>query len=110
MKMVDKGFHHAIQKTELMFCLIPSSNHSIVVAADDAVISWGPSPTYGELAYGEGESKSSTTAKKVRPLDNIYVHHLTCGMGHSLFIARDDTEEQRAEIAKIPVYTPGPGN
>jgi len=25
------------------------SNKSIVVAADDSLVSWGPSPTYGEL-------------------------------------------------------------
>ena len=25
------------------------SNKSIVIAADDSVVSWGPSPTYGEL-------------------------------------------------------------
>eukprot|EP00057_Strongylocentrotus_purpuratus_P026982 XP_011681456.1 PREDICTED: protein RCC2 homolog [Strongylocentrotus purpuratus] len=86
---------------------IGCSNHSIVVAADDAIISWGPSPTYGELAYGEADSKSSTVAKKARPLDNIYVHHLTCGAGHSLFIARDDTEKDKEELEKLPVFTPG---
>ena len=26
-----------------------SSNRSIVIAADDSLVSWGPSPTYGEL-------------------------------------------------------------
>ncbi|XP_071496577.1 protein RCC2 homolog, partial [Diadema antillarum] len=81
------------------------SNHSIVVAADDCVISWGPSPTYGELAYGEADSKSSTVPKKARPLENVYIHHLTCGMGHSLFIARDDTEEDKEILNKIPVFT-----
>ena len=25
------------------------SNRSIVIAADDSLVSWGPSPTYGEL-------------------------------------------------------------
>ena len=33
----------------------------------------GASPTYGELGYGEGESKSSTTEKKVEYLDSADV-------------------------------------
>jgi len=28
-------------------------NRSIVAAADESVIAWGPSPTFGELGYGE---------------------------------------------------------
>ncbi|XP_041479939.1 protein RCC2 homolog [Lytechinus variegatus] len=102
--MYPKPVHDLIGwKVRSMGC----SNHSIVIAADDDVISWGPFPTYGELAYGEGDPRSSTTAKRSRPLENIYIHHLTCGSGHSLFIARDETETDKEELAKLPVFTPG---
>ncbi|GBN14918.1 Protein RCC2 [Araneus ventricosus] len=82
------------------------SNCSIVCVADESVISWGPSPTYGELGYGESRPKSSTTPQEVKPLDGIHVHNVACGYGHTLFIARDDTEEERNKINQLPEYTP----
>lgn len=44
---------------------LAAGNTSIIVAADDTVIAWGASPTYGELGFGEF-TKSSTTPKEVR--------------------------------------------
>lgn len=85
---------------------IGCSNKSIVVLADESVISWGPHPTYGELGYGEGRQKSSTTPQEVRLLEGIHVHTVTCGLGHSVYIARDDTEEERARIRKLPEFIP----
>lgn len=76
---------------------------SIIIAADESTISWGPSPTCGELVrqdlvfvtekvvqlkcwlfwidrpilfcqgYGDNKPKSSTTAQEVKTLDGIYV-------------------------------------
>lgn len=37
---------------------------SIIVHADDAIIAWGASPTYGELGLGDMQ-KSSTVPKEV---------------------------------------------
>uniref|UniRef100_UPI0012932418 protein RCC2 n=1 Tax=Lonchura striata TaxID=40157 RepID=UPI0012932418 len=35
------------------------ANHtSVIVAADESTISWGPSPTFGELGYGDHKPKS----------------------------------------------------
>lgn len=82
------------------------SNCSIVVVADESVISWGPSPTYGELGYGENRQKSSTTPMEVRPLEGVHIHAVSCGYGHTLFIAQDDTEEDRAKLNKFPEFTP----
>lgn len=75
---------------------------SVIIAADDSTISWGPSPAFGELVmhlltliensssflktwrwrvnklrlccqgYGDNKPKSSTTAQEVRTLDGIY--------------------------------------
>ncbi|PSN33959.1 Protein RCC2 [Blattella germanica] len=78
---------------------------SIVMAADDSVIAWGPSPTYGELGFGELH-KSSTTPMEVKALEGIYVHQVACGLGHTLYIARDQTEQERAKLMKLPEFTP----
>ncbi|KAK7861893.1 hypothetical protein R5R35_010793 [Gryllus longicercus] len=80
-------------------------NTSIVMAADESVIAWGPSPTYGELGFGEIR-KSSTTPMEVKSLDGIYIHQVACGMGHSLLIARDQSDQDKSKLQKLAVYTP----
>jgi len=78
---------------------------SIVVLAEDSCISWGPSPTYGELGYGEGKNKSSAIPQEVRTLDGIYVTHVSCGYAHTLMVARDQTQKDRDAIEKqIPAW------
>ncbi|KAG8184539.1 hypothetical protein JTE90_012628 [Oedothorax gibbosus] len=82
------------------------ANNSIVCLADDSVISWGPSPTYGELGYGESRSRSSTTPQEVKPLEGVYIHSVDCGYGHTLLIAKNDTEEDRKKLNQFPEFTP----
>ncbi|KAL4221544.1 Protein rcc2 [Mactra antiquata] len=79
---------------------------SIVICADESVVSWGASPTYGELGYGENKPKSSTVPQEVKTFDGVYVHSVSCGYGHALFIARNDSDEDRENLKKMPVYTP----
>ena len=38
-------------------------------------------------------------------LDGIYIQQVACGLGHTLFIARDE-ESDRALLDKVPVYDP----
>lgn len=83
---------------------IACANKSIVVVADNSVISWGPSPTYGELGYGESKAKSSTTPQEVKILDGIYIRSVACGFGHTLAIARDDSQSERDLIDKLPKW------
>ncbi|NXV24606.1 RCC2 protein, partial [Cepphus grylle] len=52
---------------------------SIIVAADESTISWGPSPTFGELGYGDHKPKSSTAAQEVKTLDGIYTEQVSGG-------------------------------
>ncbi|XP_022085446.1 protein RCC2 homolog [Acanthaster planci] len=85
---------------------IGCSNHSIVLIADDSIISWGPSPTFGELCYGENGPRSSCQAKEVKPLENIHIHALTCGLGHTLLIAKNDTVEDRRKLRAMPLFNP----
>uniref|UniRef100_A0A1D5QIA8 Protein RCC2 n=1 Tax=Macaca mulatta TaxID=9544 RepID=A0A1D5QIA8_MACMU len=52
---------------------------SIIVAADESTISWGPSPTFGELGYGDHKPKSSTAAQEVKTLDGIFSEQVSGG-------------------------------
>ncbi|XP_064028052.1 protein RCC2 [Pogoniulus pusillus] len=79
---------------------------SIIVAADESTISWGPSPTFGELGYGDHKPKSSTAAQEVKTLDGIYTEQVAMGYAHSLVIARDETEAEQEKLRKLPEYNP----
>ncbi|XP_051161683.1 protein RCC2 homolog [Leptopilina boulardi] len=80
------------------------SQTSVVVAADDSVIAWGSSPTYGELGFGEMR-KSSTTPMEVKALEGLYITAVTCGMSHTLMICRDESEEEKNKISKLQEYS-----
>lgn len=56
--------------------------------------------------YGETKPKSSTTPQEVRPLDGIHIYSIAMGHGHTLLIARDDTEEDKKKLEQLPEYTP----
>ncbi|OWK12606.1 RCC2, partial [Cervus elaphus hippelaphus] len=90
---------------------------SIIVAADESTISWGPSPTFGELGYGDHKPKSSTAAQEVKTLDGIFTEQgfleghqagtgVAMGYSHSLVIARDESEAEKEKIRKLPEYNP----
>lgn len=81
-------------------------NKSIIVAADDSVISWGPSPTYGELGYGENKPKSSTTPQEVKSMNGTHVTAVAGGHGHVLMIVRNDNDEDNELVTKLPKYLP----
>ncbi|KAK4300103.1 hypothetical protein Pmani_027675 [Petrolisthes manimaculis] len=77
---------------------------SVVVAAEESVIAWGPSPTYGELGLGE-HIKSSPQPKEVKSLEGAYVGQVSCGMGYTLMIVRDETEKDKEILEKIKEIT-----
>eukprot|EP00076_Gallus_gallus_P028712 XP_015152484.1 protein RCC2 isoform X1 [Gallus gallus] len=79
---------------------------SIIVAADESTISWGPSPTFGELGYGDHKPKSSTAAQEVKTLDGIYTEQVAMGYAHSLVIARDESDAEKEKLHKLPEYNP----
>ncbi|XP_036770309.1 protein RCC2 isoform X1 [Manis pentadactyla] len=79
---------------------------SIIVAADESTISWGPSPTFGELGYGDHKPKSSTAAQEVKTLDGVFTEQVAMGYSHSLVIARDESETEKEKIKKLPEYNP----
>ncbi|MBN3286869.1 RCC2 protein, partial [Polyodon spathula] len=79
---------------------------SIIIAADDSSISWGPSPTFGELGYGDNKPKSSTTAQEIKTLDGIYAEQVAMGYSHCLVIARSETDQDKERLKKLPEYNP----
>ncbi|XP_018425952.1 PREDICTED: protein RCC2 [Nanorana parkeri] len=79
---------------------------SIIAAADESTISWGPSPTFGELGYGESKAKSSTTAQEVKTLDGIYSEQVAMGYSHTLVVAREESEQDKERLKKLPEYNP----
>ncbi|CAB3369693.1 Hypothetical predicted protein [Cloeon dipterum] len=76
---------------------------SVMVAADESVIGWGCSPTYGELGLGDTK-KSSANPTEVKTMDGLHVHAVEMGMAHTLMICRDDTEQDKANLADLPEY------
>ncbi|XP_044736012.1 protein RCC2 homolog [Chrysoperla carnea] len=80
-------------------------NTSIMIAADNSVIAWGCSPTYGELALGE-VTKSSTVPKEVNRFEGVQVLSISLGYSHSLFIVNDNTPELAAKLEKFPLFEP----
>nr|CAI5822151.1 unnamed protein product [Callosobruchus analis] len=80
---------------------VGTAQTSIVVAADETVISWGGSPCYGELGYGEIQ-KSSTVTK----LSGYKALGLSMGLCFTLMIVANDTDEQKEKVAKLPEYKP----
>lgn len=83
---------------------VAAANKSIGVLADNSLITWGASPTYGELGYGESKAKSSTTPQEVKLLEGIYVRSIAMGYGHMLMIAKDDTDAEKDKIEKLPSW------
>ena len=119
-------------------------NQSVVIAADDSLVSWGPSPTYGELVriisgciyksctvslcrissennshelsnfellyfsqgYGTDTTKSSAVPKEVKPVEGVFIQKVSCGFGHTLLLAKYDTDEEKEKVNALPVFEP----
>lgn len=82
---------------------------STIVAADyggdSSLITWGLSPTHGELGYGEGVPKSSSVSKKVESLDTATVLGVAMGLGNSLAIVKRNKKGLEL-LAKTDVLSP----
>lgn len=84
---------------------VGTSNTSIVIAADDSIIVWGVSPTYGELGIGD-ITKSTAKPKEVNRLEGINVTHVTMGFSHTLLLCDDSVDEVKAKLHSLSVFKP----
>ncbi|KAJ8736838.1 hypothetical protein PYW07_000109 [Mythimna separata] len=84
---------------------VGTSNTSIVIAADDSLVAWGVSPTYGELGTGD-INKSSARPKEVTRMDGLNITQVTMGYSHTLLLCDDAGEEVKAKLASLPTFNP----
>lgn len=85
---------------------IGCANSSVVVAADDSTIVWGTSPCFGELGLGP-EKKTSPHPIENKLMNKVHVLSVSCGICHTLFVARVETEEEKDRIEqKFDEYEP----
>ncbi|KAG4080625.1 hypothetical protein HA402_013155 [Bradysia odoriphaga] len=82
---------------------IGCSNTSIIISADDTLIAWGASPTYGELGLGD-LLKSSTVPKEVTRLTGMKMPQVAMGLSHSLVLVNTDDEATLAKYEKLPEF------
>lgn len=79
---------------------VASGSTSSIVAADEAtLVSWGPSPTCGELAYGEAV-KSNTKPKLVEDMEGCHVISVSMGMFATLAIVDVSSETTEGQAGK----------
>ena len=78
------------------------SEQGWIVAADDSVIACMPSPCTGELGMGD-KKKSSANPCIVESLADVYVIRVGAGPAHSLYIARNTSDSDKAQLAKFKV-------
>jgi len=83
---------------------IGCANTSIMISADDTLIAWGASPTFGELGIGEFQ-KSSTVPKEVPKLDNIKIPQVTMGYSHTALLVDTSHDATKQKYEKMPEYT-----
>ncbi|XP_026331875.1 protein RCC2 [Hyposmocoma kahamanoa] len=84
---------------------IGTSCTSVVIAADDSLIAWGVSPTYGELGTGE-INKSTARPKEVSKMEGFNVTQVTMGYSHTLLLSDDSPDEVKQKLESLPNFEP----
>ncbi|RUS31163.1 regulator of chromosome condensation 1/beta-lactamase-inhibitor protein II [Jimgerdemannia flammicorona] len=82
---------------------IAGGNASLFALAekDLTTIAWGQVQN-GELGFGEdSQFKSSTKPQRVEPLEGVEILSVSCGMGHTLLLAKAGNEKL-ADLPKFP--------
>lgn len=110
------GKHKSAGEATMRFTLVDAlANNGHVVASVGAgsqtvfcstksgvTVSWG-NGSHGELGYGKDENKSSSKPKFVNGLDSCLVTSVACGMGHTLFIIRNEDSEDLKALKKVGI-------
>ncbi|XP_077302046.1 protein RCC2 [Arctopsyche grandis] len=84
---------------------VGTGNTSVVIAADDNLIVWGASPTYGELGLGD-LTKSSTKPVEVPRMEGTKISLVSMGYSHTLLLCNDSSETAKEKLAKMPTFKP----
>ncbi|XP_058059050.1 protein RCC2 [Anopheles bellator] len=76
---------------------------SIVISADDSLIAWGASPTYGELGLGDLQ-KSSSTPKEVTRMEGMKIPMVALGYSHTLLLVNTEHEKTKEKYDNLPEF------
>lgn len=79
------------------------ANTSIVISADDSLISWGAAPTYGELGLGD-LIKSSSTPKTVSRCEGLKIPQVSMGYSHTLLLVNVEHEFTKQKYDTFPEF------
>jgi alpha-tubulin suppressor-like RCC1 family protein len=71
-----------------------------MISADDSLIAWGASPTYGELGLGDLQ-KSSSQPKEVTKMSEMKIPQIAMGYSHTLMLVNTDDEKTKAKYEKL---------
>lgn len=79
---------------------LSAGNKHIVLSAEGDMVTWGPSPCYGELGLGaSSKSKSSTKPQIVKALEGIKAISSAAGFASTILIA-----EGSPTVAALPTF------
>lgn len=81
---------------------LASGTTSTVVSAERSVISWGGSPTFGELGYGLGKPKSSTKPQVMGGIEGLLVQQVTEGMAFTAMLVAVENDEEKKILDALP--------
>lgn len=73
---------------------------SVVISADDTLIAWGASPTFGELGLGDLQ-KSSAQPKEVTKLAEMKIPQIAMGYSHTMMLVNTDDEKTKVKYDKL---------
>jgi alpha-tubulin suppressor-like RCC1 family protein len=79
---------------------------STCVASGTSLITWGPSPCFGELGYGEGNKKSSTVSDSVTDLEDATCFQVASGQACTLVIVDTEDSDSAKKLEKLPTFAP----
>ncbi len=82
---------------------LTSGATSTMLATDDATVTWGASPCFGELGLGDKGPKSSAKPDYVHALKGARILGLAMGVAHTLAIVDVDQPASLAVAAAFPV-------
>lgn len=82
-------------------CLGIGRKH-VVVGTDSGNYALGSSPCYGELGYGDAQSKTSTTFKPMEPTAGLKLIGVGCGLAQTVIIVDNSTPEAKRALQKLP--------
>lgn len=74
-----------------------------MISADESVIAWGVSPTYGELGLGD-LVKSSSRPKEVTKMSEMKIPQIAMGYSHTLMLVDTDDEKTKSKYDKLTKF------